>query len=155
MGVLRLVSDVCYDCGREELLPPLLLKHWDMTFAVRLPLLRCVYLIFWIRYLHRKGSGKYTFPINCTSLVHFKWGGGAEVWFLNTSAVLFCCWLTQTAIQFGFCNCGEPFTLWLSHGLLHRKHIVFSSTSPGQSHHGFFWNVCQSDHYVSPLMIFP
>lgn len=94
------------------------------------------------------------FLINGSSFVHFRWGGGAEVWFLNTSAFLFCCWLTQTKIEFRFCNCGEPFVVWLSHWLLDGKHLVLSSTSLRQSHHGFLWNVCQSDHYFSPLMIF-
>lgn len=149
--MLWLISDVCYDWGREELF----LKHWNMTLLVRLSLLRCVYLIFWIQCLQRKSLDKYTFHVNCSSLVHFRWGAGAEVWFLNTSAVLLCCWLAQTAVKLGFCHCGEPLTLWLSLWLLDRKHAAFSSTSPGQSHHGFFRNVCQSDHYFSPLIIFP
>lgn len=92
--------------------------------------------------------------MNC-SFVFSRWGSGTEVWFLNTSALLLCSWLTQAKIKFWFHHCREPFAFWLSHWLFDRKHIVFSFTSPGQSHHGFFWNVCQSDHYFSTLMICP
>jgi hypothetical protein len=92
------------------------------------------------------------FHVNCSSLIHFRWGGGTEVWFLNASAFLFCCWLTQTKIKCGFHNWGEPFAVWLSPWLFDRKHMVFTFPSPGQSHYGFFWNVRQSDCYSSSLI---
>lgn len=88
-------------------------------------------------------------------LKHWWWGGGAEVWFLDASAFLFCSRFAQTEIEFWFYDCGEPFTLWFSHWLLDWKHSVFGVPSSGQSHHGFLWDVCQSHHYFSPLMTCP
>lgn len=82
----------------------------------------------------------------------FRWGGGAEVWFFNTSALLFCCRPPQTSVKFRFQHGREPFTFWLSHWFSDWQHFVLRFPAPGQSHHGFFWNVRQSYHCFSPLI---
>lgn len=85
----------------------------------------------------------------------FRWGGGAEVWFFNTPALLFCCWPPQTTVKFWFQHSWEPFPFWLSHWFFDRQHFVLSFPTPGQSHHGFFWNVRQSYHCSSSLITHP
>lgn len=122
-------------------------QTWNNVFQVALPYLCLPNII--------SSWCKVSIHLNCYSLVHFRWGDGAEVWFLNTPAFLFHCRLTQTKIKFWFCSCWGPFTFGLSHWFFDRKHILFSSTSPRQSHYGFFWNVCQFDHDFGPLSLFP
>lgn len=118
----------------------------------RLSVLRSAYLLFSVQQLPGKtwANALAIVPV----LWSFRWDGGAEVWFFNTSAFLFCCWPAQTKVKFWFHHSWEPLTFWFSHRLLDWKHFVFSSPPPGQSHHGFFWNVCQSDHYLSSLILY-
>lgn len=140
-----------YDCGKDELVPPLLLTHRHHSPYQALRALICSLPI-----LSAEASGKTWASALAmfTVLWSFRWGCRAEVWFFNTSALLFCCWPAQTKVKFRFHHSWEPFTFWFSHWLFDWKHFVFSFPPPGQSHHGFFWNVCQSDHYASSLIIY-